>query len=348
MNPSTTLTYSIVIATRNRSEALKLSLPRMLAQTRPPQQIIIVDSSDDLSASRIVTRDILGATAIDWRLESSERGTTKQRNLGLNYSEHPVTMLPDDDAIWFPSTAEEMMAVYERDTSQQVSAVCAAESFIPPIDFHTSQRVGYSMRSTDRLRLRSIRLRRWFENRFFPDPGRIVGQSFISSFSKPGWFAEHGVVPVDYMTGFRMSFRTAVLRKTGFDLHFTNYAIFDDIDASFGAWKSGAVVAATKAKVYHHRSPERRLGGWRIGARQLLDKAYVVAKHTPIGSSGRACMRRFALYKVVGYLLSWHSSHGRSRFLGAKAALRELPSILRAQPDTVAAAYTEAVSRCAA
>jgi hypothetical protein len=43
------LEYAIVIATRNRADALAISLPSMLNQTRLPKSIVIVDSSDDKS-----------------------------------------------------------------------------------------------------------------------------------------------------------------------------------------------------------------------------------------------------------------------------------------------------------
>lgn len=340
------MTYSIVIATRNRSEALKLSLPWMLAQTRPPHQIIIVDSSDDLEASSMVIKAILKPSNVDWRLESSERGITRQRNLGLSYSTHPVTMFPDDDAIWFPNTAEEIMAVYDRDIEQEISAVCATESNFPPKDFPTTRRAGYSVSFTDRVRLRVMPWRRCLESTFVPDPLLIVGQAFTSSFSLPSWFFECGVVPVDYMTGFRMSFRTAIARKNGFDTHLANYAVFEDVDASFNAWRSGAVVAARKAQVYHHRSPERRGDAKQIAVQQILARAYVTAKHSSPGSRARAYLRPFCQYKTFLYLLASRSAYGRARFSGARAALRELRTFATVPSEQAAESYSQSTVRC--
>ena len=45
------LDHSIVIATCNRPAALRLSIPRMLKQSRPPTQLIVIDSSDDHAAA---------------------------------------------------------------------------------------------------------------------------------------------------------------------------------------------------------------------------------------------------------------------------------------------------------
>ena len=37
----------MVIATRNRPEALALSIPLILGQSRKPRKLIVIDSSDD-------------------------------------------------------------------------------------------------------------------------------------------------------------------------------------------------------------------------------------------------------------------------------------------------------------
>ena len=41
------LGFDVVIATRNRAEALALSIPLILAQSRQPERLIVIDSSDD-------------------------------------------------------------------------------------------------------------------------------------------------------------------------------------------------------------------------------------------------------------------------------------------------------------
>jgi len=53
------LVYDVVIATRNRAEALALSIPRLIAQSWPPSRLIIVDSSDNSAAVRAA---VLAAT----------------------------------------------------------------------------------------------------------------------------------------------------------------------------------------------------------------------------------------------------------------------------------------------
>ncbi|MGF6862350.1 hypothetical protein ABIE69_002936 [Rhodobacteraceae bacterium MBR-64] len=48
------LTFDTVIATRNRPEALALSIPLILGQSRQPEKLIVIDSSDDHHAVKSV------------------------------------------------------------------------------------------------------------------------------------------------------------------------------------------------------------------------------------------------------------------------------------------------------
>ncbi len=79
------LEYAIVIATRNRPAALRLSIPRMLSQSRPPSQLIVVDSSDDHAASIEAVKDGVGNHPVELNIRHTVPSSSAQRNLGLNW-----------------------------------------------------------------------------------------------------------------------------------------------------------------------------------------------------------------------------------------------------------------------
>ncbi|MCU0779188.1 MAG: glycosyltransferase, partial [Akkermansiaceae bacterium] len=245
------LDHSIVIATRNRPAALRLSIPRMLSQARPPSQLIVVDSSDDHPATVAAVKESVGDHSVELTILQSERGLTRQRNLGLNQVTTPVVFFPDDDSIWFPGVAEAQMEVYEKDEEERIAAVCAAESPTPPPAWQPGGPLAYQMRASHRFQQRIAATRSKIENVLFPDPAKLVGRSFWPAPGElPDWFMDYDVVLVEWMTGFRMSFRTSVIRKVGFDENFSRYSLFEDIDASFSAWKHGWVVGARRARVF--------------------------------------------------------------------------------------------------
>lgn len=340
------LEYTVAIVTRNRPEALRLSIPRIMGQSRPPAQLVVVDSSDDHDATLRSVREALNAHPVELEIVRSEPGIARQRNIAIDLVRRPVVCMPDDDSIWFPGVAEAKLDVYERDERRSVAAVCAAESPEPPEGFLGESASRYSMRREDRFRQRIAHARSAFEKRFVPEPARLLGRGFWDGFAQPDWFAPNDIVLVEFMTGFRMSFRTEVIRKVRFEERFTRYSLFEDIDASLGAWRHGAVVGARRAKVFHYKSPERRDDGRRMGAVQLLNKACVVAKHSQPGDPARAAMLRFGRYKTLQYRLGARDQFGRDRLAGARAALAELPALMRASPAGAVDAYHEAMARC--
>jgi len=338
------LDYAVVIATRNRPAALRLSIPRMLGQSRPPTQLIVVDSSDDHLTTVEAVKDSIGNHPVELTIRHCAPSLSAQRNFGLTFVTCPLVFFPDDDSIWFPGAAAAQMDVYERDQNGQIAAVCAAESSAPPPDWEPREAGAYQMRSSHRIQQKIAATRTKIENSLFPDPAKLLGRSFWhSAHDLPGWFAQEDVVLVEWMTGFRMSFRTNVIRAVGFDESLSRYSLFEDIDASFGAWKHGWVVGARQARVFHFRSPETRGQGRRLGAEQLLNKAYIIGKHSPIGHPARKGMRRFAQYKVCQYFIGARDLFGRERYAGAKAALALLPKLASAPTSEINATYAAAV-----
>jgi glycosyltransferase involved in cell wall biosynthesis len=338
--------YSIVIATRNRPAALRLSIPRMLNQSRPPAQLLVVDSSDDHGATVAAVRKAVGSHPVDLSILAYERGLTRQRNASLPLIKHSVVFFPDDDSIWFPGVAAAQLEVYERDLDGRIAAVCGAEEMSPPLDWKLPTAGGYQMRLSHRLQQRIARLRARIENHLFPDPARILGRSFYPPRADlPAWFVELDVVPVEWMTGFRMSFRTEVIRKVKFDETFSRYSLFEDIDASFGAWRYGWVVGARKARIFHYRSPEQRDHGRRLGFEQVINKAYLVAKHAPPGHPAHLAVGKFARFKAMQYRLARTGEFGRQRYAGAQAAINELAQLAEALPAELARAYQGAMDR---
>jgi len=334
------LEYSIAIATRNRLKALSLSIPRMLKQTRPPSQIVVVDSSDDHEPVRSLVHELTKHTDIPTTIVQSEKGLTRQRNRALELVEHPIVFFPDDDSIWFENTASLQMEVYERDTQNFISAVCGAESIVPPSDFNIKN-TTYSMNLGDKLKLRVSRIVHWIENAMAPDPARIAGLSFFSNQTLPSWTNSETIIPVEWMTGFRMSFRTETIIKYRFDEILKDYSLCEDIDASFSAWKEGAVVGVRNSKIYHFKSPEKRGNGKTLGSTQILNKAYVVVKHTAKGHPARKALAKFAKLKILKYRLDAKDTFGKERYIAAKQALNQLSSLVECDKKDLAHSYHE-------
>lgn len=97
---------SVIVPTYNRSSVLSRALRSILAQTRPANQIIVVDDgSTDGTADRI-TR---GFPQIDL-LQQENRGVSAARNRGILASRGEWIALLDSDDEWRPQKLERQLA----------------------------------------------------------------------------------------------------------------------------------------------------------------------------------------------------------------------------------------------
>jgi glycosyltransferase involved in cell wall biosynthesis len=340
------LTLDIAIVTRNRAQVLDLSLPLLLKQSRKPDNIIIVDSSDDPEAVPAVVQKYLSATDIPITFFRSPAGMTIQRNIALQHVTSDIVMFPDDDSLLLPGALEAIMRIYEADVDERIGGVCGREALEAPAAVLSVARKRYRMNRVDRIKKLIARQRFLLERRFCPDPMTLFGRSRCNALGTLDWLSEKNAVAVEYMTGFRMSFRTRLIAQHGFDETLGRYALFEDVDASYSIMKTHLVVSAWDARVYHYRSPERRDAGLMLGVMQVLNRAYVVCRHAEPGANARRSLQRYTLYKMGIYMTEAQSKFGRDRLIGAFRAYRCLPALLKATPENLTDTYLQLREYC--
>lgn len=206
---SGTTVFDVVIVTRNRPEALRQSLPPLIAQSQRPQRIVVIDSSDDPDP----VQQIVAQQAMPIAYEHTARGSGYQRNFGLQHVTAPVVFLPADTTLCRPCTAEAMMHLYSRDPDHRIAGVCAGV--------------------------------RPSSNAPFAALARILGRAH----APPDWLAQEDAAPVPWMPAAAMSFRTDAIVDDGFEEAFRSHGIHEDVDASFKALRHGVLVAANRARV---------------------------------------------------------------------------------------------------
>ncbi len=330
------MNYDIIIATRNRLPVLQISLPLMLAQDRLPERLIIVDSSEDHAAVRKGIEEIIEKSGCRIGLEifRTGAGSSFQRNYGIRHARAPVVFIPDDDSLWFRGLAEKVMRIYERDRDQVIGAVCPAESAEPPADLFDSER-----KHDHRLRAALGGLMNRFEKSFLMDPIYIEGFSRVRRRQVPAWLAEENAGPFGPMTGFQMSFRTDLIRKIGFDECLGRYSLMEDRDASLHVLGQSLIVCREDARVCHFKTPGKRAEDFEWGLINILNRAYVVCKHTHPGDPARRMLPRYSLFRFGVYCLRAGSPEGRRRIQGAWRGIRCLPELMHAPQDQAREVY---------
>lgn len=335
------LSYDAVVATRNRQDALRLSLPMLMAQNRPPAQIVVVDASDDPAPIRSIVEAAAAASTIPVSFVESAPGSSLQRNVGLERVKAPIVLFPDDDSLILPGAMAAVMRIYERDVEGIVGGVCPAETDTPPAQVMAIARQSYETPLRDRL-LRPIkRLRFHVEHTLFPSPLYALGRRLNAAKVPPPWLAEERAVLVEHMTGFRMSFRTHLIRRHGFDEQLLRYGLQEDVDASLQILKDYLLVGALDGAIYHHKARGGRPAGREMGFKQVMNRAYLLAKHAGRDRGLMSVMHRFALYKIAQYTLGAGTASGRDRVAGAVAATRAYPALFEVPRDALGATFAD-------
>ncbi len=346
------LEFDVVIATRNRPEALALSIPLILGQSRQPRKLIVIDSSDDHPPVAETVADAVGAArGTGWRgtvvVEHSGRGAAYQRNRGLDHVESDVVFFPDDDSLFHPGTSEAIMRAYELDTDGRITGVCAADALDPPAGSLAGAR--YQMTMVHKQESRTLRLRNRLERRFDAlSPTHYLGELLKSRFEPLAWFDAENCVLVEYMTGYRMSFRTAVIRASPFDETLRFFGLVEDPEASFAAMRHGALVGARNARIYHHKFPGGRGDPFWLGLVGVLNRSYVVLKHVHDAGLApaeaervRRVLRQFGRLKVLSCLARLHRQSGRDELRGTLAALDGVKVMLDTPRADLPRVFTE-------
>ncbi|MEO6186943.1 MAG: glycosyltransferase [Steroidobacteraceae bacterium] len=326
------LNWSMIICTLNRLPLLQEALQTVVWQTRPPRQIIIVDSSADWEHCRDVVMAGIASRhpQFEWiYLGSSTRSLTAQRNIGLARCSSDIAFLFDDDTFAFPDCAEQILRVYERDAERRIGGVSAMLSpFHPahelPPEWGKAMPESSAGPSQRYSRLADFMRSWWDQYRLFiPYDGDYHWRD-------TEWLGMGGEVgPVQLFHGCRMTFRTAAIREAGgFSEALTRQCFGEDIDASYRVSRRHQLVEARKALVHHLLSPRARAGVSVQTTLVLLNAIVLYWIHAAGGRPRQGAVLRFALTRLGAEMVRdmvkpWR---GLPHFRGI---LRALPRAIR-------------------
>lgn len=122
---------SVVIATYRRARSLERTLATIAAQTRLPDEVIVIDQSP--SAEKTAVMEVVSTaarTGLAVRLmDCAEPSSTRARNLGLAAAGGDWVVFSDDDVDWPVSVMEKLLAKLEADPA--LALVAARDTNLP-------------------------------------------------------------------------------------------------------------------------------------------------------------------------------------------------------------------------
>lgn len=267
---------SLIICTYRRPHAIQRILESISKQTMIPDEIIVVDGSQDDRTEKAIDSLQSELPLKYFRVEAEHRGLTKQRNYGIARI-HPSTEIVaflDDDLVLEPDYFERLLETYElKPDAVGAGGIDVKENRWVPV------REGMEYPPTRYYVLddwvleepRRYRLRKKLGLMSDLPPGKIPLFSHgRSSFPPSGKIYE-----VDHFMGGIASYRKWVFYKIRFSEYFEGYGLYEDFDFTVRASRLGKLYVNTAAKVWHYHEPAGRPNQYKYGKMVVRNGWYV-------------------------------------------------------------------------
>lgn len=247
---------AFVVPTKDRPDDLRRMLASLDAQTRRPDQVIVVDgSSPDV---RFVVEAFCQLN-LDY-VRVFPPSLARQRNAGMQKLRADITLAGylDDDVVLEPDAIEKMMGYWERAGSDLGGTVFNITNTPPPNWVHVKRLFGLD----------------------HPVPGRVLPS---------GWTTILGNQPTDidtdWLCGGATVWRREVIERYPYDEWFQGTGYLEDLDYSYTVRGRYRLALVAAARLAHYSPPYRKDRHFLLGRWQIVNRMYFVRKHRARGLS---------------------------------------------------------------
>lgn len=246
---------AIIVPTKDNPGDLEKLLLSFRSQTARPDQLLIVDGSDN--DIRYVV-DKFSDLDIDY-LRVRPPGLTKQRNEGINNVRPEITLVGflDDDIVLEDEAIKKMLEFWET-----AGADVAGASF----------NIVNNLKSSANL-----------YNRFFGinngKQGAITGSGFNTVLNPVLHDTE-----VEWLCGGATVWRKETVDRNKYDEWFVACSYIEDIDYSYRAGKDKRLMVTAAAKLWHNVSPIADSKYYQLSRSMVINRYYFVKKHKEFSS----------------------------------------------------------------
>lgn len=248
--------FALIIATKDRPAQLQRLLNNIAEQSLQPDQIVVVDGSDnpneDISA-------YLETTDIEY-IRIHPPALTKQKNAGVNMVKGDIDLVGfvDDDVIFEKNSLAEMISFWQYVPENQGGA-------------------GFNLCG---YKYSDSWLRSFFQRIFFIDDSEF-GRVLRSGFNTRIWDTEYNQSS-DWLGGGYTVWRKKIFETFSFNEWFVGSGLWEDVFFSHSVRRKYCFTIVAKAKAYHLEGPVPNSQQIRIGKTQILNWVYFVRHNSDL------------------------------------------------------------------
>jgi GT2 family glycosyltransferase len=270
--------FSLIICTYSRAKSLKRLLKSVQNQILYPDEILIVDGSDDSETETMLTENSYERLTY-FQVDAENRGLTKQRNFGISKlsDDSDILCFLDDDIVLQPDYFDKLISTF--------------------IQYPDAKGVGGAIINADVWKKKSENKRIEFANYYYKDWVRKLGSrnilrkrlgllskelpGIMPSFSHGftiGFYPPTGEIhKVEYFMGGVSAYRKELFDKIKFSDYFEGYGLYEDMDFCLRASKTGQLYLNTGAQVCHLHEESGRPDDFKYG-KMVVENGWIVWK----------------------------------------------------------------------
>lgn len=340
---SSTLNWSLVIATYKRDHILPRCINMAIHQTTPPVEIVIIDASPNWFETKNKIIDLIKELDchISLRYEqANEASITVQRNQGIDLAKGDILFLIDDDSLMYNDCAEEIMKIYQDDVDEKILGISAMQCPIPPDNIDIEENTIISTpKSTSENKVRELfkKILNTQKTQFLPYDAEFPYREIPSNLN------HLNIGAIRFMTGSTMTFRRSVFLKERFSTILYRYCAGEDQDLSYRVSRHGILVNAINAKICHLEISGGRLTQFQVTVLAALNPAVLQQFYSSEPDLINVLWKRILLKRVIINFLKDASELKFSfmRTRGVIYALFKLSNIHNRDGDDLALWYKD-------
>jgi GT2 family glycosyltransferase len=300
------LSYSAVVATKDRPERLEAVVRTMLDQGRRPERVVIVDASKPPLELPGALRDRARRAGVDLTLVHSRPSTSGQRNLGVELVDTALVLFLDDDVTLEPSYAEVLLRRWECVGLESFGALVGSPQVVRP----QSRPAGL---------MRRLLMLHYYD--FGGQATRVRRSGKLALVPNP---AQEVAIPAVGAGG--ALFRTDLVRRHPFDERFPGYAPGEDLEMSYRLSREAPILQTPAVKFLHAWDPRERESPlrWRLRGQR---ETYFRLRHVGSSPLDRAAfavsVAAETILAALDSLRGRDSTHLRGYVGGVREAVRE-------------------------
>lgn len=216
------LVVSVIIVTRNRPQMVRDCLDHLRRQTRPPDEVVIVDSSTGKDTQAVLDDY---PEVVRLRIPDGRNNMPQARNVGIAHAQGEIIAFLDDDSMAQPDWLRYLLEPY-------------ADPAVGGVGGRVIDALEQARATSDDPRVGTIQRNGKMTTNFILDTGRPV--------------------EVDHVRGCNMSFRRVALERIGgFDVRYIGSNVCEETDVCLSVKRAGRKMVYQPAAVVDHLAAPR-------------------------------------------------------------------------------------------